>query len=276
MDRNIPVCYFSYGGWFRGWTSGMSHKNVLLRLNQYETATDPEKSAEFARRFIEGKIRNCRTMLRRNCRENPEAALRELSKLTSEAAECESVEELLGIEGTAGRIYFMHFNDMLKQDDDKVVFDMNQRNRRPPKDPVNAMLSYLYAVLAKDAAVTLLSIGFDPYLGFLHKPRYGRPSLALDLMEEFRPLIADSAVISLINNGEVSERSFKGRGGAVVLKPKGKKAILRGYERRMDQMVRHPVFGYRISYRRVLEVQGRLIARCLKGELEEYPIFCTR
>ncbi len=273
--RNIPICYLSSGGWFYGITHGMSHKNVELRIRQYEFAGDPEKALLLARRFVEGKIRNCRTLLRRNCKEKSKTALSALAKWARSASGARSAEELLGIEGSAGRVYFLHFKDMLKQNTD-IPFDFNLRNRRPPKDPVNAMLSYLYAVLAKETAVTLLSVGFDPYLGFYHRPRYGRPSLALDTMEEFRPLIGDSVVIGLINNGEITQDDFVHRGGAASLTSGGKKIVLRAYERRMDSLITHPVFGYTISYRRVLEVQARLLARYISNEVTEYPIFCTR
>jgi CRISPR-associated protein Cas1 len=254
----------------------MSHKNVELRRKQFAAAEDTKKSIMLARRFIEGKIRNCRTLLRRNCDTSPEAALKELTKFISTASKASSTEELLGVEGSAGRIYFMHFKNMLKKQEPEKMFDFKSRNRRPPKDPVNALLSYTYALLAKDATVALLSVGFDPYMGFYHKPRYGRPSLALDLMEEFRPLIADSVVIGMINNNEISNKNFIRRGNAVTFTDDGRKSVIKAYERRMDSQIKHPVFGYTISYRRVLEVQARLISRCISGEIAEYPIFCTR
>jgi CRISPR-associated protein Cas1 len=131
-------------------------------------------------------------------------------------------------------------------------------------------------MLAKDVAITLISVGFDPYMGFYHQPRYGRPALALDVMEEFRPLVVDSVVLGAVNTGAVTARDFVRRGGAVSLTPSGRTAFLRAYERRMDELVSHPVFGYRISYRRVLEVQVRLLARFLTGEVPEYPPFATR
>ncbi|PKK85190.1 MAG: CRISPR-associated endonuclease Cas4/Cas1 [Thermoplasmata archaeon HGW-Thermoplasmata-1] len=275
-DRNIPICYFSTGGWFSGITHGMGHKNVELRIRQYATASDPAKALALAKKVTEGKIRNCRTLLRRNSQKASPSAMNELAKLAKCVADAKSAEELLGIEGSASRVYFMHFPDMLKHPDSEIDFDFESRNRRPPKDPVNSLLSYVYAVLAKDVTVSLLSVGFDPYLGFYHRPRYGRPSLALDMMEEFRPIIADSTVITLINNGEVCAKDFVRRGNAVSIAPAAKKSLLKAYERRMDDLVTHPTFGYRISYRRVLEVQARLLARYLLGEIEEYPMFCTR
>jgi CRISPR-associated endonuclease Cas1 len=166
---------------------------------------------------------------------------------------------------------------MLRPTDDSVSsFDFNNRNRRPPRDPVNALLSFAYALLTKDFATTLLAVGFDPHLGFFHKPRYGRPALALDLMEEFRPLIADSVVLTLINNSEIRAEDFITSWAGVGLTQGGRMQILTAYERRMRQEIIHPVFGYRISYRRVLEVQARLLARHLMGEINEYPSFLTR
>jgi CRISPR-associated protein Cas1 len=154
--------------------------------------------------------------------------------------------------------------------------DFEGRNRRPPRDPMNALLSFAYAILVKDLTVALLSVGFDPFLGFFHRPRYGRPALALDLMEEFRPLIADSVVLTAVNTGVVRATDFVRRAGAVSLTEACRTRFLRAYERRMDELVTHPLFGYRISYRRVLEVQARLLARHLGGEIPVYPGFTTR
>ena len=156
------------------------------------------------------------------------------------------------------------------------AFHFENRNRRPPRDPINALLSFVYAILTKELTITLYACGFDPMLGFYHRPRYGRPSLALDLAEEFRALIADSVVLRLINNGEISGSQFISRAGAVALTAAGRRAVLAGFERRMDTLVRHPIFKYRISYRRVLQVQARLLARTVLGEIEQYPSFSTR
>ena len=155
-------------------------------------------------------------------------------------------------------------------------FDFTGRNRRPPLDPVNAILSYANSLLAKDITVTVQAIGFDPYQGFYHKERYGRPALALDLMEEFRPIIADSVVLWVVNNGVLQLGDFIRSGRAVALKPQARQRFIRAYEKRLDTLVTHPVFKYRISYRRVLEVQARLFGRLLTGEIAEYPGFRTR
>lgn len=277
LARGVPVCWFSGGGWFHGMAQGLMHKNVELRRLQYAAAGDPMRSLAIARSIVAGKIRNTRTLLRRNHPEDPAAALAELSRLAENVERAASLETLLGMEGAAARTYFAHFGKLLRSTaEDTGAFDFEGRNRRPPVDPVNAMLSYLYALLAKDLAVTVQAVGFDPYLGFYHQPRYGRPALALDLMEEFRPLIADSAVITVVNKREVAAGDFVRRGGAVGLTPAGRKTLLRAYERRMDEWVTHPVFDYRVTYRRVLEIQARLLGRWLAGEIPEYVSFVTR
>jgi len=273
-DRGIPICYFSHGGWFYGLTHGLAHKNVELRIAQYRNAFDPSACLSIARRFVEGKIRNQRTMLRRNAPDTPEAALRELSRLCDLAASARDLDALIGIEGAAAQVYVAHFSGLLKGV--AVDFHFKERNRRPPRDPVNAVLSLLYSLLAKDLTVVAMSVGLDPYLGFLHRPRYGRPALALDLMEEFRPLLCDSVAIFALNTEEIVLSDFVGRGPSVGLTPDGRKKLLQAYERRLESTVTHPVFGYTVSYRRVLEVQARLLARRLTGEIPEYPPFCTR
>jgi CRISPR-associated protein Cas1 len=276
-SRGVPICHLSHGGWFYGITHGMFHKNVELRRQQYAAAEDREKSLRLARRFVQAKILNCRTLLRRNHSDLPDEVLEGIKGDLRRASRAESIETLLGVEGTAAGRYFARFDGMLRPVDSSVgAFDFAQRNRRPPRDPVNALLSFAYAMLTKDFATTLFSVGFDPYLGFFHKPRYGRPALALDLMEEFRPLIADSVVLTLINNGEIRPEDFITSWAGVALTQGGRMQVLTAYERRMRQEIIHPVFGYRISYRRVLEVQARLLGRYLMGEINEYPVFLTR
>ena len=157
-----------------------------------------------------------------------------------------------------------------------MAFDFTGRNRRPPRDPVNALLSLGYSLLAKDLMVVCHAVGFDPMLGFYHQPRFGRPALALDLMEPFRPLIADSAVLTALNSRMVSAGHFVQSGDAVALTAEGRKAFFRAYELRMDTLVTHPIFEYRVSYRRMLEIQARLLMRVLDGEIGEYPVFVTR
>ena len=276
-ERGVPVCHFSFGGWFYGITHGLSHKNVELRLAQFRVAEDPQRALAIAAKMIAGKVRNCRTLLRRNHTGEIQAVLRELARIGDLVDHADSTETLLALEGAAAKAYFAHFGGLLKANEEGTSrFDFGARNRRPPADPVNSLLSFLYAILTKDVTVTLQSVGFDPMLGFFHRPRYGRPSLALDLMEEFRPLIADSTVLSMINNREVGESDFVQRGGAVALTGEGRKKVLAAYERRMGTEVKHPIFRYTVSYRRLLEVQARLLSRHVMGEIPVYPAFCTR
>ncbi|WP_437762051.1 CRISPR-associated endonuclease Cas1 [Sorangium sp. So ce281] len=277
LERGIPLCFMTYGGYYLGRATGLESRNVELRVAQHRAAADEAFCSSFARGVVVSKIKNARTMLRRNHAAPEAAVLSELDQLGRKAAAAPSLPSLLGIEGTAARVYFGAFAGMLKgAGEARGEFDLEGRNRRPPRDPVNALLSLAYALLAKDLATTLGTVGLDPLLGFYHQPRFGRPALALDLMEEFRPIVADSVVVAAINNGVVAPDDFQRFGGAVALRPAGRKKFLLAYERRMDQLVTHPVFGYRVSYRRVLEVQARLLARVLLGEVEAYPSFRTR
>jgi CRISP-associated protein Cas1 len=274
MQRNVPVLHFSHGGWFLGICQGMSHKNVLLRIKQFQWAGDEEKSLSIARKIVSGKIENSRIRLRRYDPDVPDQVLESLSALAKDAENATSRQSLLGIEGAAAAAYFSRFSSMLKVGDKNISFE--GRNKRPPRDPVNSTLSYLYGILAKELFSTVQAAGFDPYLGFYHQPRYGRPALALDMMEEFRPVIADSAAFVLFNKKELTDKDFIKTGIGLSLTPDAKKKVVAGYEQRMQKEIVHPVFGYKISYRRVLEVQSRLLSRVLSGELSEYPAFIIR
>jgi len=275
--RQIPVAYYSYGGWFNGITTGMGHKNVELRRRQYEAAADPARSLLLAARFVRGKILNCRTLLRRNLKGEADSTLKDLTRLAYASSRSPDLSTLLGLEGAAARIYFGKFGQLLRSPGGTAFeFDFHGRNRRPPRDPINCLLSFLYAVLTKETLLTAMAVGFDPYLGFYHQPRYGRPALALDLMEEFRPLTADSVVLQLINTGEIRGNDFIERAGGCSLRPDGRKRVLAAFERRLEATVVHPLFGYAASYRRILELQARLLGRWLGGEIPEYPPFRTR
>lgn len=284
-EAEIPIAYFSMGGWFYGLTQGLGVKNISMRREQFRLSDVPGFCLRLARSLVAGKIRNQRTLLQRNHIEPPPGALAMLKALCDQADHAENQQELLGIEGNAARVYFENFAGMLKLNDEshgdraaaaEFPFDFVHRNRRPPRDPVNALLSLAYSVLAKDLTIICQAVGFDPYLGFYHQPRFGRASLGLDLMEPFRPLIADSAVLSAINTRMITSRDFVRAGDSVALKPEGRKAFFRAYEQRMDTLVTHPLFGYRVNYRRILEIQARLLARVLTGEIANYPVFVTR
>ncbi len=280
-QADIPICYFSQGGWFYGVTAGMNVKNVFLRKAQYRLSEEDWFALSFARQLVAGKIRNQRTMLQRNHVEPKAVTLQQMKTMAERAEQARTMEELLGIEGNAARLYFGDFAGMIKADEDSDIpnqfkFDFSQRNRRPPRDAVNALLSYAYSLLAKDCTIACYAVGFDPMLGFYHQPRFGRPSLALDLMEPFRPLIGESVVLSAINNRMVQPKDFVAAGPSVSLMVAGRKGLLHAYELRMDALVTHPIFDYRVSYRRLLEIQARLLARFLQNEIATYPVFVTR
>ena len=288
LSLEIPLVIHSQGGYFEGMLQGTGLKNILLRREQFRMADQPERSLTIAKALIVGKIRNQRVMLMRNHAEPPAADLLKLKHIVHRVQRATAATTLLGLEGTAARIYFQNFAGMLKPGDapldpnaalgeaPKYAFDFRGRNRRPPRDPVNALLSLAYALLAKDLTVIASAVGFDPYLGFYHLPRPGRPALALDLMEPFRPLIAESVVLTAINTRMVYPEHFVPAGRGVSLTVAGRKALFRAYEQRMDQLITHPLFDYRVSYRRLLEIQTRLLARVVTGELESYPVFVTR
>ena len=272
--EDVSICYMSYGGRFEGITTGTVSKNVDLRLHQYAAHQSSARRMAVARQVVHGKIRNSITMLRRNHASPPKDVLDGMERLAERAAAAKQYEALLGMEGAAARMYFAAFSGMLKSDSEAFKFEA--RNRRPPKDPVNALLSYLYSLLCRQAVVSALCVGFDPYLGFLHMPRYGKPSLALDLMEEFRPIIADSTCLTLINNGSIAKSDMVVTKFGVNLTNDGRIKVIRAYERRMDTTVRHALLGYSASYRRILATQVRLLARHVAGEISSYPPFMTR
>lgn len=295
-EQEVPVSYFSMGGWFYGLTRGHGLTNVFTRIKQFAIAAEPQGSLVLARLFVHGKIRNQRTLLMRNHVEPPPLALRAMKHAAAAALSAPGHAALLGIEGAAALVYFRNFHGMIKGPDqtDEIPgleevpgagmstpqsafnFDFKTRNRRPPRDPVNALLSLAYSLLARDCTVAALAVGFDPYIGLYHQPRFGRPALALDVMEEFRPLIADSAVITAINTRMIAPTDFVQAGDAVNLTPAGRKRFFQAYEKRMSDTITHPLFDYKVSYRRAIELQFRLLARTLTGEIDRYLPFTTR
>lgn len=284
---DIPISYFSVGGRFYGLTRGHHQKNVFLRIQQFQKSAQPESCLQLARKFVEGKIRNQRTLLRRNHIEPSAEALSHLKQSAEATCNADNIKTLLGIEGAAAATYFKHFDGMIKPQEPHLAeesntspedfpFHFKERNRRPPTDPVNAMLSFAYSLLSKDCAIAAYTVGFDPYIGFFHQPRFGRPALALDLMEEFRPLIAESVVITAINNRVIYPKDFVRAGNAVNLTPAGRKKFIQTYEQRMKHLLTHPVFQYKICYRRAIELQARLLARVLEEQIPDYKPLTTR
>ena len=288
MDREIPVAFHSHGGWFRGIAHGVGHRNVEVRTAQYRRSFDPNYCLGFARDLVAAKIVNQRTILRRNWRgdrDQRKVILDRLDasrKLTKVAA---STNALLGIEGDSAAMYFRSFAGLLsspgakeltQEAGDLAPFRFASRNRRPPTDPVNAMLSLAYAMLTRHLTVALATVGLDPYRGFYHAPRYGKPALALDVMEPFRPIIADSVILSVVNTGEISPGDFVNAPTGTSLTPAGRRRFVGAFERRLSQETTHPLFGYRLSMRRLMLLQARLLCRHLLGELPSYPHYLPR
>ena len=279
MRREIPITWQSYGGWFLGHSMGAGHSNVELRTSQYRASFDEPTCLRLAKGWVKAKIKNSRVLLRRNWTDKTAAApvLQAMKLLSNKAGSAREIESLLGFEGAAAAHYFQAFSNMLKMpSDSELHFRMEGRNRRPPTDPVNALLSFGYSMLTRSFLVALSAVGFDPFRGFFHQPRYGRPALALDMMEPFRSLIVDSCVITAINNGQIGKSDFIETPIGVNLTDKGRKCFIAIFERRLDQEVTHPHFGYAVEYRRLFEMQARLLARFLLGEIPEYPNFLTR
>jgi len=271
----IPITHFSFGGRFQAMTVGFEPNNIELRVAQFRTADDQEASLRLARRFVAAKIRNQRVLLRRNGDERVREAVRELQRLARRAECVADAGSLLGIEGAAAREYFRSLNHLLEPGP-AGEFEFARRSRRPPRDRPNAVLSFLYALLVKECALACRRVGFDPLLGFFHRPRFGRPALALDLMEECRPLLADSVLLTLVNGRRLTRGDFIERAGSVGLTASGRRAVIAAFERRMTTELLHPTFGYRVVYRRALELQARLLAAAVVGEVPEYRPLVTR
>ena len=288
MEREIPVGFHSHGGWFRGVAHGIGHRNVEVRTAQYRSSFDENYCLGFARDLVAAKIVNQRTILRRNWRgdrNDRKAVLNHLNASRRSAYGANSMNALLGVEGDAAATYFRAFSDLLSPPGTENLpdnaeglspFRFDARNRRPPTDPINAMLSLAYAMLTRHLTVALATVGLDPYRGFFHAPRYGKPALALDIMEPFRPIIADSVVLSVVNTGEVSAGDFVTASTGTALTSAGRRRFVGAFERRLSQETTHPLFGYRLSMRRLLILQARLLCRHLLCELPNYPHYLPR
>ncbi len=274
LELGIDVAYFSPAGRFLGMLGGLPASGVDARRGQYRLFELPGVRLQLAREVIRAKIHNQRVMLMRNG-DVPDRVTSLMANFRDSTESARDLTALLGIEGSAAALYFEQFESMLKQRAD-WKFDWRGRNRRPPRDPVNALLSLGYSMLAKELTGVCYSVGLDPFLGFMHQPRYGRPALALDLMEEFRPLIADSVAISLINRGELGPEDFIKSANGMFLTDKGRRPFWEGWFRRLDTEVSHPEFSYKMAYRRMLEVQARQLWRFVRGEALTYHGFVTR
>lgn len=274
LELGIVVAYFSPAGRYLGMLQGLPASGVDARRGQYRLFELPNVRLQLAREIIRCKIHNQRVMLMRNS-EAPERIVKLMAGFRDATASTRDMNELLGIEGNAAALYFEQFESMLKRKEE-WQFNWRGRNRRPPRDPVNALLSMGYSMLSKELSGVCHAVGLDPFLGFLHQPRYGRPALALDLMEEFRPLIADSVAISLVNRGELGPEDFIRSANGTFMNEHGRKAFWEAWFRRLDTEVSHPEFKYKMAYRRMLEVQARQLWRFVRGEVTAFHGFTTR
>ncbi|RMF37705.1 MAG: type I-D CRISPR-associated endonuclease Cas1 [Chloroflexi bacterium] len=292
LEQRVDVCFCSYYGRFRGRLAPPMGKNSLIRLEQHRAHNDPVRSFTLARAFVRGKLANMRAMLMRANRKRKDPAITQavnsLKKVLKqvEALEPEEAMEpknpsrpqadtlhgtLLGLEGSGTAFYYGVFGRLLKGD-----WGFTRRQRRPPKDPINALLSFGYVLLMNQVASAVSIVGLDPYVGFLHSSQFGKPALALDVMEAFRPLVVDSVVMTLINNGMLNRRDFQEELGAWRLTEKGRRTFLTKFEERLETEIKHPVFGYRATYRRCLELEVRLVAKWLTGEIRQFRPFVVR
>lgn len=279
-QRGISLSFCSPRGKFLARVTGESNGNVLLRRTQYRIADDPVQSCVLARNMIFGKIHNARWSIQRTRRDHSlrvdDARLGEVSEQLKDVLPqvlCqEDLDSLRGLEGAAATAYFGVFDQLILGN--KAVFHFTTRSRRPPMDPVNALLSFAYSLLSHDCASALESTGLDSYVGFLHRDRPGRSSLALDLMEELRPCIADRFVLSCINNRIFQKSDFDYReNGAVFLNEKGRRTFLQRWQERKKDTLTHPFLGEKIPWGLVPYLQAMLLARHLRGDLEAYPPF---
>lgn len=276
------VVWFGRGGKFKARMVGPTTGNVLLRRAQYEALGDPEITRGIARNVVAGKLRNARSVVLRAAREAGGDEKSALEKASSALAAdirnlrgARGLDDLRGSEGSGGQTYFEVFQSMIRTDQGEYAF--NGRNRRPPRDRVNALLSFVYALVTSDCVAGCEGVGLDPQFGYLHALRPGRPSLALDLMEEFRPVLADRLVLSLINRGQLRPADFEDRpGGAVQLTESGRKTVITAYQKRKQEEVSHPVLDRKVPLGLVPHVQARLLARHLRGDAESYMPFTPR
>lgn len=279
-QRNVSLAFCTPRGKFLARVSGPTQGNVLLRRAQYRAADDLFQSCRIARSMIFGKVYNSRWSIERTRRDHSFridnqrflAVSAELKDMLPEIAQETSMESLRGLEGSSAACYFGVLDDMILREKD--TFYYHGRSRRPPMDPFNALLSFAYSMLANDCASALESVGLDAYVGFLHRDRPGRESLALDLMEELRPCYADRFVLTMVNNRAISGRDFETReSGAVLLTDTGRKSFLQKWQERKKETITHPFLEEKMPWGLVPYVQSLLLARYLRGDLDDYPPF---
>ncbi len=276
----VSISYLSAYGRFLARVVGPTTGNVLLRREQYRISEDPRRSALIARSIVAAKIANCRSVVLRALRDHGDQmdadhvarAAEDLKWRTEAVLEVDDLDGLRGIEGDSARIYFDVFNELIVAQ--KADFSFRDRNRRPPLDRVNALLSFVYTMLYHDLRSALETTGLDPAVGFLHRDRPGRMSLALDLMEEFRPFIAERLVLSLINLKQIDQRDLTvSESGAVLLSDAGRKTVVSAYQKRKQDSIVHPFIGEEMHVGIVLQTQALLLARHIRGDVDGYPAF---
>ncbi|EET62046.1 CRISPR-associated endonuclease Cas1, DVULG subtype [Marvinbryantia formatexigens DSM 14469] len=279
-ERNISLCYLTPQGKFLARVSGKIKGNVILREQQYRSFLDEKKSLEVAKNCITGKIYNARWVLERATRDHSmqvdveklKAASENLKNSLSLVRDCQSTEQLRGFEGEAAKVYFGVFDELILQQ--KKDFSFHGRSRRPPMDNVNALLSFVYTLLTNMVTSALETVGLDPYVGCFHTERPGRASLALDLVEELRPVLADRFVVSLINKRMVTEKGFKAKeNGAVLMDDETRKILLTEWQNKKKETLMHPFLNEKVEWGIVPYVQAMLLARYLRGDLDGYPPF---
>lgn len=277
VEEGRAVALFNINGRFMARVTGKTHGNVLLRQAQYEAVRDADKTARIARNIVAGKLQNSRQILLRGARETEnaeiEGKLRHAAQVHADALfhleKTDDIEEIRGFEGETANAYFDVLDSMVKEN--SADFKMNGRNRRPPLDPMNAVLSFLYTLLLNDCISAAEGVGLDSQMGFLHVLRPGRPSLGLDLMEELRSVLADRLALTLINLRQITKDDFEVRvGGAVYLNEKGRKTVVVAYQKRKQDEIHHPLLEEKVPFGLVPHIQARLLARHLRGDMEEY------
>lgn len=273
LERHIPLTFLTDTGRYLGRLEPEVTKNIFVRKAQWQAAGESAQAIHAVQGFVRGKLKNYRNVLIRRQRESPGLDLSEnvtrLEQAIAPIDKTQSIDSLRGLEGAGSAAYFGCFNQLLRT----TEFTFPKRVRRPPTDPVNSLLSFGYSLLRHDIQGAVNIAGFDPYLGYLHCDRYGRPSLALDLMEEFRPLIVDAVVLSALNKQFLKVEDFvtESLSGAVSLTNEGRKTFLRLYAQKKQSEFKHPVLGRKCMYQEAFELQARLLAKYFMGEIEKYP-----
>ena len=273
LERKIPLSFLTQTGKYLGKFESEMSKNIFVRQAQWKAMGESEKAIHVVRGFVRGKLKNYRMMLYRSQRKHPELqladAIARLGNAITPIEQTNNINSLRGLEGAGSAAYFGAFNQLIRTEG----FSFATRNRRPPTDPINALLSFGYSLLRHDVQSAVNIVGFDPYLGYLHCQHYGRPGLALDVMEEFRPLVVDAVVLSAINLRKLTPADFTSEtlSNAVLLSPDGRREFLKLYEQKKQSEFKHPVLGRSCTYQEAFEIQARFLAKYLMGEIEKYP-----